>query len=144
MGRLTFEIHGEGIFVKKSDVETWFVKDGVIIHTGDAVRKLAEYEDLEEQEKLLKLPCAVGDTVWYWDKDRHPLEEAPFEGYVSEYKIGSKNSILIIITPKRDFASECFYSNRDTLFIEDFGKTIFHTRQEAEDALNDYKIGGNK
>ena len=26
--------------------------------------KLAEYEDLEEQGKLLKLPCAVGDTVY--------------------------------------------------------------------------------
>lgn len=60
--RLTFEIDGEGIFVKKSDVETWFVKDG-IIHTGDAVRKLAEYENLQEQGRLLKLPCAVGDTV---------------------------------------------------------------------------------
>lgn len=134
MDRLTFEIDGEGIFVKKSDVETWFVKYG-IIHTGDAVRKLAQYENLEEQGRLLKLPCAVGDTVWYWDKDRYSIEDAPVEGYVSEYKIGSKNSILIIITPKKDFASECFYSSRDTLFIEDFGKNIFHTRQEAEDAL---------
>lgn len=70
--------------------------------------KLKSYEDLEEQQKLLRFPCAVGDTVWYWDKDLDPIEEAPFEGYVSEYKIGSKNSILIIITPKRDFASDCF------------------------------------
>ena len=29
-----------------------------------AMEKLAEYEDLEEQGKLLKLPCAVGDTVY--------------------------------------------------------------------------------
>lgn len=99
------------------------------------IQKLKEYEDLEEQKQLIKLPCAVGDTVWYWDKDRYSIEDAPVEGYVSEYKIGSKNSILIIITPKRDFASDCFYSTRDTLFIEDYGKTIFGTRQEAEDAL---------
>ncbi len=104
------------------------------------VEKLKEYEDLEEQNQLIKLPCAVGDTVWYWDEDHDPLEEAPFEGYVSEYKIGSKNSILIIITPKRDFASWCSYSSRDTLFIEDFGKTIFCTKQEAEDALKNVKI----
>lgn len=32
--------------------------------------KLAEYEDLEEQGKLLKLPCAVGDTVWDIDFGR--------------------------------------------------------------------------
>lgn len=34
------------------------------IQVGHAVEKLAEYEDLEEQGKLLKLPCAVGDTVY--------------------------------------------------------------------------------
>lgn len=27
--------------------------------------KLGEYEDLEEQGKLIKLPCKVGDTVYY-------------------------------------------------------------------------------
>lgn len=30
----------------------------------EVLRKLAEYEDLEEQRKLMKLPCAVGDTVY--------------------------------------------------------------------------------
>lgn len=30
----------------------------------NALNKLAEYEDLEEQGRLLKLPCAVGDTVY--------------------------------------------------------------------------------
>ena len=29
-----------------------------------AVEKLAEYEDLEEQGLLLRLPCKVGDTVY--------------------------------------------------------------------------------
>lgn len=29
-----------------------------------ALDKLAMYEDLEEQGKLLKLPCSVGDTVY--------------------------------------------------------------------------------
>ena len=28
-------------------------------------RKLAEYEDLEEQGRLIKLPCKVGDTVYH-------------------------------------------------------------------------------
>lgn len=30
-------------------------------YKGKAVDKLAEYEDLEEQGKLLKLPCAVAE-----------------------------------------------------------------------------------
>ena len=133
MDRLTFETNEEGVFVKKSDVGIWLVKDG--IPYTNVIRKLAEYEDLEEQQKLLRLPCAVGDIVWYWDKDRHPLEEAPFEGYISEYEITSNNSVCIIITPKRDFASECFYSSRDKLFIEYVGKTNYYTKEEAKDAL---------
>lgn len=31
----------------------------------DALNKLAEYEDLEEQGKLIRLPCKLGDTVYY-------------------------------------------------------------------------------
>ncbi len=33
------------------------------------VSQLKEYKDLEEQNKLLKLPCAVGDTVYYSDNE---------------------------------------------------------------------------
>lgn len=29
------------------------------------LQKLAEYEDLEEQGRLIKLPCKVGDTVYH-------------------------------------------------------------------------------
>lgn len=32
---------------------------------SDVLTKLADYEDLEEQGRLLKLPCKVGDTVYY-------------------------------------------------------------------------------
>lgn len=43
------------------------VKDGRIDPNeilAKAFKKLKEYEDLEEQGKLPKLPCAVGDTVY--------------------------------------------------------------------------------
>ncbi|MCM1543445.1 MAG: hypothetical protein NC121_19640 [Blautia sp.] len=33
-------------------------------HARLAIEKLAGYEDLEEQGKLMGLPCAVGDTVY--------------------------------------------------------------------------------
>ena len=32
--------------------------------------KLKEYEDLEEQGLLLKLPCKVGDTLWCTDNKK--------------------------------------------------------------------------
>lgn len=31
---------------------------------GKAIEKLAEYEDLEEQDLLVRLPCHIGTTVW--------------------------------------------------------------------------------
>lgn len=57
MERLTERIDnvpdGEsGIWVKEHDYVS-------------AAEKLAEYEDLEEQGRLIKLPCKVGDTVYF-------------------------------------------------------------------------------
>lgn len=34
------------------------------IYTGGAIDRLAEYENLEEEGLLLRLPCRVGDTVY--------------------------------------------------------------------------------
>lgn len=49
MGRLTVSGTGEA----RSDVTI-----------KDILNKLRFYEDLEEQGKLIKLPCRVGDTVY--------------------------------------------------------------------------------
>ena len=34
-------------------------------YISDALKKIADYEDLEEQGRLAKLPCKVGDTVYH-------------------------------------------------------------------------------
>ena len=46
-------------------------------HIAEAIAKLRDYEDLEEQGKLLKLSCAVGDMVYtiYSDEDSSFIEE---------------------------------------------------------------------
>lgn len=38
------------------------------------IERLGKYEDLEEQGRLLKLPCKVGDTV-YVDNTILPIED---------------------------------------------------------------------
>ena len=43
-------------------------------HSRLAIQKLAEYEDLEEQGLLLKLPCKVGDTV-YRKKQKNSIRQ---------------------------------------------------------------------
>lgn len=100
-------------------------------------KKCDEYARAEEQDKL---PCAVGDTVWYWNKDYDPLEEAPFEGYVSGYEIVSRKTMYIIIVPKITFIPAWNDDRKEKLTIDDFGKAIFFTKEESEAALK--KSGG--
>lgn len=72
----------------------------------DVLRKLAEYEDLEEQGLLLKLPCKVGDTV-----------------YCIMTGLSYKNPYI-------------FKMKFDYELMKHFGKRVFLTREEAEAALH--------
>lgn len=94
----------------------------------EAVNRLAEFEDLEEQGKLLKLPCAVGDTVYIIDDIENEFERTSI---VTEISIEDGNEIYIMI-------SDGFQSGSSSSFgIDDFGKTVFLTQKEAETALSE-------
>ena len=83
-----------------------------------AYYKLQHYEDLEEQGRLIKLPCKIGDTVWipnfitYWP---------------SRFKVND-------ITIKIDIENTQVGFDVD---IVDIGKTVFLTKEEAEAALKE-------
>ncbi len=113
MERLTFKVHDGGIFVKESDVKTFEVEDE-IMHTGNAIRKLAEYEDLEEQGLLLKLPCKVGDTIYYFMNVDDVIK-------IRERKVATLTNLVAIMENS------------------DFGKTVFLTEAEAEEAIEELK-----
>lgn len=85
--------------------------------------KLCEYEDLEEQGRLVKLPCKVGDTVYKADKVREKIKQ---------YKV------IHFETDRVDF------DNYDSCFLSQFGKTVFLTKEEAEAELNLYLKKYNK
>lgn len=89
--------------------------------------KLEEYEDLEEQGKLLKLPCAVGDTVYRINKG---AEQPIIPLKVINFKIFNNN---LVESFKMECADEWFggYSYRKT----DIGRDVYLTREEAEAAL---------
>lgn len=84
---------------------------------ADLREALKEYEDLEEQGKIKKLPCATGDKVYF-------LENG---------KISFNCVIQIHISEKIKYA--CFECFGKCFSIEDIGKTVFLARQEAEDKL---------
>ena len=96
--------------------------------------KLKDYEDLEEQGLLLKLPCKVGDTVY---------------AYCSEFGIIPYVVDCIVINehitfqcssysnPIGDCPSECLDEIEPD--ITDFGKTAFLTQAEAEQKSKEMK-----
>lgn len=74
---------------------------------NDAYYKLKHYEDLEEQGLILKLPCKLGTTLYYVVPDMSVTwPDDP------EYKITT-----IAFRPD---------------MINEFGKTAFLTREEAD------------
>lgn len=84
--------------------------------------KLKEYEDLEEQGLLLRLPCKVGDTVYYIN---------PNENTINELVVYSFD-----IRPLQHFA--CDYMGARLNFNQ-FGKTVFLTKSEAEAKLKELR-----
>lgn len=92
-----------------------------------ASEKLAEYEDLEEQALLVRLPCKVGDTVY-----------VPTRVLVSEFKI---TTIFCDIQGTYFYWLFCcgIYERTNGFSERDIGKTVFLTREEAEKKLEEMK-----
>lgn len=87
--------------------------------------KLADYEDLEEQGRLLKLPCKVGDTVYGINTDRN---------IVSSLKIISMNIYSYAIYFNYQLI-DGIYKNIVSFADTDIDKTVFLTKEEAEEKL---------
>lgn len=88
------------------------------------VDKLADYEDAEENGMLIHLQCRVGDTVWYVDSDD---DSYPIELCVTKIEI-FKNVIFYRAVQTEDGTPAVF-------LYDDIGKTVFFTRESAEQAL---------
>ena len=107
----------------------------------EVLNKLAEYEDLEEQGKLLELPCAVGDAVYH---TCIPRNEEP---QIIEMKVVCVEPYGAIRNHKGvcevwNVYAETDYTKGYFKFF-DFGKTVFLTREAAEAALKAERKGGD-
>lgn len=65
---------GTGISSKSLVIEKGMKKGFPSGHCERILTKLADYEDLEEQGLLLRLPCRVGDTVYNMAPSRYGKE----------------------------------------------------------------------
>lgn len=101
------------------------------------IEKLGKYEDLEEQDRLIKLPCKVGDKIF--------LDFAGFGRDIDKLAV-------------KDFHLDCFEDGETTLFcdyesndkalsgqidVTEFGKTVFLTKSEAEAKLKELRCNND-
>lgn len=118
------------------------IRDGFFIHKGnrkdgakyrmlaesspkyeEIYRKLADYEDAEKKGLLLRLPCKVGDKAYYVHKGG--IDEVEVDSFVLNINL---------------FVNVSYYIGCDR-----FGKTLtpyktlFFTKEEAEQALANMK-----
>lgn len=114
--------------------------------SANVLNRLAEYEQLEEQGLLLKLPCKVGDTVWVItspfnvfegiEYDENSRDEC-YESFISSVTF-YKNSVQYRINAKVTNHFINAYYNK-----QDFGKTVFLTKEEAEQKLKEMESDNN-
>lgn len=86
-------------------------KNAFDIYEGIAIDKLGRYEDLEEQERLVILPCKIGTPIFIIGSK---YRSGKFDKWVNTGKFRWSD-------------------------IEKLGKTVFLNREEAEAALEVYK-----
>ncbi|HBD40585.1 MAG TPA: hypothetical protein DC035_02745 [Lachnospiraceae bacterium] len=91
------------------------------------VTRLAELEDLEEQGLLLRLPCKVGDTLYCITPY---VKEPIIEAHVLQMNIKQfyNKRIIVRIDVMNKMGESCY-------FLDDIGKKIFLSREEAEAKL---------
>ena len=116
-----------------------------------ASEKLAEYKDLEEQGLLVRLPCkeaysASGDTVYLISEGEIVecvhcgLGICPVsgEGFISlaadEHIFPYRNP-----DPEHDLDPTDWCTNVTDVNMNEIGKTLFFTREEAEKKLEELK-----
>ena len=117
-------------------------------HSRLAIQKLAQYEDLEEQGRLLELPCKVGDIAWVIDDDfKHSGKKKIYEAEwtrVALVQVATKCSFEIrgeVQYQVYDF----FYNDGRTMSHGMYvgqhntkvGEVVFFTEEEAEEKLKE-------
>lgn len=106
----------------------------------DMIEKLADYEDLEEQGRLVILPCKVGDTVY--------VNGVLGCGEAERYRVIRVDYHSTLGTGRNEFYIEALLcANPDSsigFYDKQFGKTVFLTKAEAETKLKELRGGENE
>ncbi len=107
---------------------------------AEYLRKFKDYEDLEEQGRLIKLPCKVGDTVWDNDCGR------PCAYTITAFSFGECEEY--ICEPVTTKETVFYYANSSGSITGSFaeseiGKSVFRTKSEAEAKLKELRCNND-
>ena len=115
----------------------FITKDEMYKITRHLAEKLFEYEQIEDDGLLIKLPCKVGDNVWATTKDfaseKIPLRTFPCK--VREITIKYGNFPAMILKANINEEAYSIWWTAKAFPVDEVGKTIFLTEQEAEESL---------
>ena len=123
---MTIEWSGKGM--KSIGNERFTKRNGAEIeikNIQEAIRKLAELEDMIEDGTLTKLPCNVGDTVYYI---RNGL-----------IYFSTISTIEIFGDSIRLSMEDHYYGYTISFDSNEFGKRIFFTTGEVQEKLEELK-----
>lgn len=143
MERLTKRITENQIELSAKANPTQYINSPQRVHMKhpfwNAFNRLCEYEQLEEQGLLLKLPCKVGDVVYFVDR-RYDREKRTFvsfvhNGYVKAIKFSSRPTKVTI--EYEDIDDNCGRCKGKDVHASNIGKTVFLTKEEAEAKLKE-------
>ena len=113
-----------------SNGEIWITDNDETRRNGrkeSAYKKLAEYENLEEQGLLLRLPCKSGDTLYAIGfNNNRPFV---YESVVLSILITEKEIVFNVKVAEFEINSQLKQSM--------FGRTVFLTQAEAEQKLKE-------
>lgn len=95
------------------------------------MKQLEEYQRLEEQGRLLRLPYPLGTEYIYFVDEKD----------IDVYKLDAEKIevSMMPISKKVLYTVDCF-----EILFEDFGKIVFLTREEAEAKLKELRGGENE
>lgn len=153
MERLTEKRNGKNV-VKSGYIALLFNNKTGNIFEGEAIDKLAAYEDAEEQGLLLRLPCGIGTTVYEIENNTDACFKCDYfvNAYCNDCEDFCSNKDVrddgdIYVHPQyadKPLCQKHFYevneymmNNIDEIFNRrnDFGKSVFLSREEAEAKL---------
>lgn len=115
-------------------------------HLAEWLEELKEYQQLEKQGRLIKLPCKVGDTVYLIDRD----ENNKFKVYEGKWKRvslvqASKDGSFSLRGEISYDIYDCFYDDerimKHGMYVGQehakMGEVVFLTKSEAEAKLKE-------